>query len=251
MQAALRSCAGLVACVANGKTDGFRYQPAVERLIVNLDDAGVYLRKPACYERIGLPGSGGAEWLKDNWEYVVCITHGGRLPWSDNTAMGQPPKRPRGVKPLHGPRGYQNGDVKNQRCYTSPDIANPGNVNQQTYTAEEVVALLAAQLRQRETYTAAEVAAMLPEASNVIHCKVGGGQIGDKIAHENEAPFPELLAEHFIRSFCPQGGIVCDPFCGSGTTGVVALRWGRRFVGCDKRASQVELTRRRLARMPK
>jgi DNA modification methylase len=71
--------------------------------------------------------------------------------------------------------------------------------------------------------------------------------MGDALAHESEAPFPELLAEWFVRSCCPPGGIVCDLFSGSGTTGAVAVRLGRRFVGCDVRASQVELSRRRIA----
>jgi DNA modification methylase len=75
---------------------------------------------------------------------------------------------------------------------------------------------------------------------------VGGGRIGDLLAHENEAPFPEQLAEFFVLSFCPPDGVVCDPFVGSGSTAEVALRWGRRFIGCDVRQSQVELSRRRI-----
>jgi len=74
----------------------------------------------------------------------------------------------------------------------------------------------------------------------------GGGNIGDELAHENEAPFPEFLAEFFIRSFCPPDGIVLDPFMGSGTTLAVATKHGRRSVGIDARESQLDLTRRRL-----
>lgn len=81
---------------------------------------------------------------------------------------------------------------------------------------------------------------------NVIKCVVGGGRMGSKLAHENKAPFPESLAEFFIRSFCPPYGLVLDPFSGSGTTGAAAIRCGRRFVGVELRASQVELTERRI-----
>lgn len=73
--------------------------------------------------------------------------------------------------------------------------------------------------------------------------------MGDKLCHKNEAPFPEALAEFFVRSFCPPGGIACDPFSGSGTTGAMAVRHHRRFVGCDLRRSQVELSRRRINRV--
>lgn len=70
--------------------------------------------------------------------------------------------------------------------------------------------------------------------------------MGSKLAHENEAPFPEKLAEFFIKSFCPPGGTVLDPFCGSGTVAAVAERLGRNSIGYDIRESQIELTKRRL-----
>jgi DNA modification methylase len=39
---------------------------------------------------------------------------------------------------------------------------------------------------------------------------------------------------------------VLDPFAGSGTTGVVALRHGRSFIGCELNAEYIELARRRI-----
>jgi site-specific DNA-methyltransferase (adenine-specific) len=71
--------------------------------------------------------------------------------------------------------------------------------------------------------------------------------MGDPLCHLNEAPFPESLPEYLIRTYCPPNGIVCDPFCGSGTTGAAALKWGRRFVGVDIRQTMVDLSNRRLA----
>ena len=47
------------------------------------------------------------------------------------------------------------------------------------------------------------------------------------------AVFPEKLVEPCILAGCPEGGTVLDPFTGSGTTGVVAKRLGRNFVGCE------------------
>ena len=44
---------------------------------------------------------------------------------------------------------------------------------------------------------------------------------------------PEALLERVILSSTHEGDIVLDPFCGSGTTGAVALRHGRRFIGID------------------
>ncbi|MEX0641663.1 MAG: site-specific DNA-methyltransferase [Pirellulales bacterium] len=82
---------------------------------------------------------------------------------------------------------------------------------------------------------------------NVCYVTVGGGgHMGSVLAHENEAPFPERLADRFVRACCPPGGIVLDPFCGSGTTLAAAMKAGRRSIGVDIRAAQCELTKRRL-----
>lgn len=60
------------------------------------------------------------------------------------------------------------------------------------------------------------------------------------------APYPRALVERCIGIGCPPDGVVLDPFCGSGTTGVVALRHGRGFVGIDLNPAYVELARARI-----
>lgn len=47
------------------------------------------------------------------------------------------------------------------------------------------------------------------------------------------ATFPEALARRIILAACPTSGVVLDPFMGSGTTGVAALRSRRQFIGFD------------------
>jgi site-specific DNA-methyltransferase (adenine-specific) len=44
---------------------------------------------------------------------------------------------------------------------------------------------------------------------------------------------PEALLDRVVRASSNPGDVVLDPFCGSGTTGVVALRHGRKFIGID------------------
>jgi DNA modification methylase len=51
--------------------------------------------------------------------------------------------------------------------------------------------------------------------------------------HEHQAPMPEALVEPCILAGCPTGGIVLDPFVGTGTVPRVAQRLGRRGVGVD------------------
>jgi site-specific DNA-methyltransferase (cytosine-N4-specific) len=64
------------------------------------------------------------------------------------------------------------------------------------------------------------------------------------VAHS--AVYPEELCIRPIKSSCPPGGIVFDPFAGSGTTLVVARKLGRHFIGCDLNHDYVRIARRRL-----
>jgi len=47
------------------------------------------------------------------------------------------------------------------------------------------------------------------------------------------ATFPEKLIEPCILAGCPKDGIVLDPFFGAGTTGIVAYKHDRKFIGID------------------
>lgn len=52
--------------------------------------------------------------------------------------------------------------------------------------------------------------------------------------HEGHpARFSLRLASDVVRVFCPPGGLVCDPFLGSGTTMIASLDYDRRFAGGD------------------
>jgi DNA modification methylase len=62
-----------------------------------------------------------------------------------------------------------------------------------------------------------------------------------------ESGFPKKLIEICLQSACPPYGIVLDPFCGSGTTGVVALENKRTFIGIELKAENIIKIRKRLA----
>ncbi len=57
------------------------------------------------------------------------------------------------------------------------------------------------------------------------------------------ATFPEALVEPCVLAGCPEGGTVLDPFSGSGTTGRVAVRHRRRYIGIELKAEYIELDR--------
>lgn len=60
------------------------------------------------------------------------------------------------------------------------------------------------------------------------------------------AVFPPELIEPIILASCPEGGIVLDPFGGSGTVGLVCRQHNRHFVLCDISAENVELACKRV-----
>lgn len=98
---------------------------------------------------------------------------------------------------------------------------------------------------QRRVRKTATRAVKLARPRDVWRITVGGGHMGSKLAHENEAPFPETLPERAILTLTNPGDTVLDPFSGSGTTCVVARRHGRHAIGIDIRQNQVGLGRRR------
>ena len=216
--ASLRVSSGLVAYVVQGRTRNYKWSATPVLLAADLHRKGVHLRDFLIYHRVGIPGSGGPDWLRHDCEYILCATNGGRLPWSDNTAMGHPPKCPPG-----GPMSnrYSDGKRHNRnrkpngsrevREYKPPALSNPGNL--------------------------------------ISIGPVGGDNMGSKLAQQSESPFPESLARFIILSFCPPNGTVLDPFCGSGTTCAVAKKENRKYIGIDIRKSQVVLSRVRLTKI--
>ena len=61
------------------------------------------------------------------------------------------------------------------------------------------------------------------------------------------AVFPEKLVETPIKAGCPKGGTVLDPFSGAGTTGVVAKKLGRNFIGIELNSEYVKMSEDRIA----
>ncbi len=59
------------------------------------------------------------------------------------------------------------------------------------------------------------------------------------------APYPEDLCKIPILATCPEGGVVLDPFCGTGTTNLVAFQLGRKSIGIDLADQYIELAKSR------
>lgn len=222
----LRASRGPVVWVAAGVTRGRNYWPACEGLMYEWWRRGGSMYRPCYWRRAGIPGSGGDQWFRADVEYVMCFKRAGSLPWSDNAAMGHKPKCEPGGKlsyrDKNGKRRHKIGGTSGSRKdgSTIKYRVSEGNLLDRAVTE-------------------------ICNPGNWITTNNGGGGLGNKIAHESEAPFPERLAEFFVRSLCPPGGAVLDPFSGSGTTVAVARRFHREGVGTDIRMSQARLGVRR------
>lgn len=63
---------------------------------------------------------------------------------------------------------------------------------------------------------------------------------------DHPCPRPLESVAWLIKWFTSERDVVVDPFCGTGTTGVAAIRAGRRFIGIEKDAKYAAIARERL-----
>ncbi len=60
------------------------------------------------------------------------------------------------------------------------------------------------------------------------------------------ATFPEALILPCVLAGCPESGIILDPFAGAGTTGVVAKKNNRNFIGMELNPEYIEMAEARV-----
>lgn len=57
------------------------------------------------------------------------------------------------------------------------------------------------------------------------------------------------MLERIVLASTEEGQVIIDPFCGSGTTGVEAVRLGRKFIGIDVSEEYLQISKRRLEKV--
>ncbi len=60
------------------------------------------------------------------------------------------------------------------------------------------------------------------------------------------ATFPDTLIEPCVLAGCPEGGIILDPFIGAGTTGMVAKRNNRNYIGIELNPNYIQIAENRI-----
>ena len=71
----------------------------------------------------------------------------------------------------------------------------------------------------------------------------------EKIEGKHPTQKPEYLLERIVLASTEEGQVILDPFCGSGTTGAVALKHNREFIGIDNVEEYLQITQRRLEKV--
>lgn len=77
---------------------------------------------------------------------------------------------------------------------------------------------------------------------NVLHMATESGN------KNHSAAFPVDLPAWFIKLFTQKGDIILDPFLGSGTTAVSAIRLGRHFIGIESNSEYCKVAKSRIAK---
>jgi site-specific DNA-methyltransferase (cytosine-N4-specific) len=131
--------------------------------------------------------------------------------------------------------------------YTGGKRPSEHHIGSRSFLADNGGAIPANVLVPPESDTAIEPQAVLPIANTASRgryhdvCRAAG-------AKRHPAAMPEQLVEFFVRFLTDPGDVVFDPFAGSNTTGAVAERNGRAWIGVEAdaeyaRGSQVRFPR--------
>jgi site-specific DNA-methyltransferase (adenine-specific) len=70
--------------------------------------------------------------------------------------------------------------------------------------------------------------------------------LGDVPKNVHPTVKPTDLMRYLVRMVTPRGGLVLDPFTGSGSTGRAAMLEGMRFIGCELSPEYAEIARARI-----
>ena len=83
--------------------------------------------------------------------------------------------------------------------------------------------------------------------SDRIHFTGGSAKINKSEGEGHTCPKPLSFTQRLLLRFSSEGEIIVDPFMGSGTTGVAAVKLGRRFIGIEIEPKYFDIACRRIS----
>lgn len=241
IEASLAAAPVAVFVVNDPYRDG-RFIPASSTLEAECYRRGIATDRPIIWSKNAPPNR--KDYWSNCWEKALVFKReAAPVPTWNWEAIAEPPKYTAGGD-------FRQRSASGQRRpggkYPQSKLARPKDVLGIPIHA----AMTLQELRYAANHLEAPADTQLVELENqladVLRVTVGGGHLGHRLAHENEAPFPERLIEPFVLALTNPGDTVIDPFMGSGTTLAVAHKHGRNSVGIDVRSNQIDLATARL-----
>ncbi len=175
------------------------------RIAFALQSAGWYLRQDLIWHKPNPKPESVQDRCTRAHEYVFLLTKSKRY-WWDQRAMQEP--------------ATDKGRFNGRAGRTEPEESRPPGSAPNTL--------------KRLDYS------LLGRNKRSVWTFAGGGLQG-----KHYAVFPLELAELCILAGCPEGGTVLDPFSGSGTTGLAAIKNNRKYVGIELNPDYVRMAEER------
>ena len=94
--------------------------------------------------------------------------------------------------------------------------------------------------------TGAEAVKRKEGSAGIQNARAGAGRTAGEVRNFHPTVKPLGLMRWLVRLVTPPGGVVLDPFTGSGTTGMAAAGQGFGFIGCELEADHVQIARARI-----
>ena len=225
-----RSDAGTKWGQPTGKVDGLKPKDLVGipwRFALRLQDAGWYLRSDIIWYKGNPMPESVTDRPSKTHEYIFLLTKSKKY-YYNAKEIAEP------MKEVSIQRSYSKNHMESRK-----DIDADGN-------SKDIYAISSKSQdshfeKMREAISNGEV--MLRNKRTV--WKINTQSVKD--AHF--ATYPEKIPELCIKAGCKEGGKVLDPFFGSGTTGRVAERLGRKWIGIEMNPEYVKIARKRTSQL--
>ncbi|MEM9082329.1 MAG: site-specific DNA-methyltransferase [Planctomycetota bacterium] len=92
--------------------------------------------------------------------------------------------------------------------------------------------------------TSQRMKGQMKKATDVLDVPALNNMASERVGYPTQKPI--ALLDMLVKACCPEGGVVLDPCCGSGTTLVAAVNSGRRAIGIDRSERAIEVAMDRL-----
>jgi len=129
----------------------------------------------------------------------------------------------------------------------SPEVLEPlGEASRFFYCAKTSTADREEGCEELATSTGADATSRQEGTAGLDNPRAGASRTREVVRNHHPTVKPTELMRHLVRLVTPPGGLVLDPFMGSGSTGKAAILEGARFVGCDLDPAYLEIAAARI-----